>query len=848
MSLRKLAISVGILLFCIELSTSSLGASGQQTSALVSKGTGISSDRAATEVRHVAVISIPALSFLELQPSRLASLPNLRHLTEQGAVGAMNIRTTNRSMRDVYVTIGAGTTAVGVGKVQAYLAKERLNEVKAGELMSRYTGYRGRSADIATGSSFLLIPDIAILQSANRKQRVDTLPGTLGDLLKEHRIQRNVWGSSDLGMTNLDHTDEKRLRRYGAQMLMDSQGVVDNGAVGALTNTETVDRPFGVRTNYTQLLALWEKGFSDAALPSGQEPTAGQPEKPRSISLIELGDLYRLYADKEHYQPTRFKALENQILSEMDEWLGLVAARMTSDKCLWVFSPEVHVNAAKAKAYLSPTIRYTAGGKGGLLYSESTRRQGVLTVQDFTASLLNEFHIPAKSGMVGLPVTSLPVEHALRTLLYDEVNMQTIYRLRPQLLYPFVTFEMIVLLVSLLFVVLVKKKAAGQHGFLAGTAARCGIYWRRSVRTLLLSLLTAPVIMLLLGGLVAPLTANWGIQAAIIGLVTLFVIGTLLSSFMLEKCRLSSAMVWLGCGTAGIIAVDGCTGAHAMKYSALGYDPMIGARYYGIGNEYMGVLIGALVLGVTAALQRRLDREPALRGGLDDTAPRSLAELETAAAAEAPPSAAKPSRAAALAACAAFLLVTACLAAPSLGANAGGALSAAIAFGVAGARCFAGGRWRELRLSRGIPLLAALLALGLLALWLLNSADSPAAAARESHVGRAFHALREGRFDQIGHLIERKLRMNVHLLRASVWSKILITSLFVMSVLVLRPSGRLRLWQHQYPYWMYGFSANMIGAIAALLLNDSGIVAAATLIIYVAVPMLLLRLQELEAS
>ncbi|MEB4794888.1 hypothetical protein P5G65_13345, partial [Paenibacillus chondroitinus] len=149
---------------------------------------------------------------------------------------------------------------------------------------------------------------------------------------------------------------------------------------------------------------------------------------------------------------------------------------------------------------------------------------------------------------------------------------------------------------------------------------------------------------------------------------------------------------------------------------------------------------------------------------------------------------------------------------------------------------------------RASALLAALLALGVGALWLLNSADSPAAFARESHVGRAFHALRAGQFDQIGHLIVRKLRMNVHLLRASVWSKVLITSLFVMAVLVLRPRGRLRVWQHKNPYWMYGFSANMIGAIAALLLNDSGIVAAATMIVFVAVPLLLLRLRELAAQ
>ena len=40
-----------------------------------------------------------------------------------------------------------------------------------------------------------------------------------------------------------------------------------------------------------------------------------------------------------------------------------------------------------------------------------------------------------------------------------------------------------------------------------------------------------------------------------------------------------------------------------MKNSVLGYDPVRGARFYGIGNEYMGVLIGSLIIGVTFFLQ-----------------------------------------------------------------------------------------------------------------------------------------------------------------------------------------------------------------------------------------------------
>ncbi|MFD2614035.1 hypothetical protein ACFSUF_16640, partial [Paenibacillus gansuensis] len=130
-------------------------------------------------------------------------------------------------------------------------------------------------------------------------------------------------------------------------------------------------------------------------------------------------------------------------------------------------------------------------------------------------------------------------------------------------------------------------------------------------------------------------------------------------------------------------------------------------------------------------------------------------------------------------------------------------------------------------------------------LWLLNAVLlPPTAAAQQSHIGRALQLLQEGRLDQIANIILRKLQMNWHLINVSAWSKVLITSLIVIAVIVFRPRGVFRGWQDRYPWYMHGFTANTVGALAVLLVNDSGVVAAATLIVYVAVPMLLLQMDE----
>ena len=132
--------------------------------------------------------------------------------------------------------------------------------------------------------------------------------------------------------------------------------------------------------------------------------------------------------------------------------------------------------------------------------------------------------------------------------------------------------------------------------------------------------------------------------------------------------------------------------------------------------------------------------------------------------------------------------------------------------------------------------LSSVLVLGVLNVFFLsNEAD-------QSHIGRALQLVFDGHLDIIGEIIMRKLSMNGHLIVVSSWSKVLITSLVVMGVVLFYPLGVFRQWQHEYPHVMYGFSANTTGALVALAVNDSGIVAAATMIVYVAVPMLLLKL------
>ncbi|MCK9905475.1 hypothetical protein MXD63_36495, partial [Frankia sp. Cpl3] len=111
---------------------------------------------------------------------------------------------------------------------------------------------------------------------------------------------------------------------------------------------------------------------------------------------------------------------------------------------------------------------------------------------------------------------------------------------------------------------------------------------RRGIRLALLSVLFFPVLFLL-----EPLL-DWRVSPPVVlGVIIMIALG---GAFVLEQWRFSVVLLVVTGLTTGAILFDGFNGAEAMRRSYLGYDPVIGARFYGLGNEYEGILIGSAIL------------------------------------------------------------------------------------------------------------------------------------------------------------------------------------------------------------------------------------------------------------
>jgi len=734
---------------------------------------------------RLILLSVPGLSFLELGKDSLARLPRLRSLLEHAAVGAMNIRTPRAGMAGVYLSLGAGLPAVPAAEAGPLQADELRSGSSGAELYRRFAGLP-LSAAVAE-------PAADGLRRTNLRGPFGSRPGAFGEALARAGISRSVWGSAAPGPAGC--CEAPRSGRYAAWLLMTPDGQVPDGDISGRVLLRDPLRPFGVKADPAQLL----------------RPLQSLPA--RAVVLLEWGDLYRLYRDKAHYGEEAFAGRKREALAELDAFIGALLPAIRGRTGLWLFSPEVNADARRQRSLLAPAIYYAEGLSPGLLTSPTTKRSGLLAYTDAAPTWLAQLGAAVPPEMIGCPAEIESGGAALGRLQRELDKLARIYRLRPQLLYPFAVYEVLVL-------------SAGLLAIAARRPVRPGL--ARLLLRLLYTLPAAPPAMLLSGWLAA--LPGW--------FQTLFVL-----VFVAAASRIALLMEWktslavLCLATAGLILADGLSGSHAMKHSVLGYDAMIGARYYGIGNEYMGVLLGAVALGWAAGLQAffRLYSRRRRRGRLSQV-PLLWSEPWALLL---------------------FAAVALYLALPNAGSNAGGALAAAATFGTAWLRIYRPGvtsaagklprRGSRLQTAlRHTGFAAAFTAAALALLWLCNQwfAGEPSG---KSHIGRAMDRVKEGDFAYIGRMMARKLAMNWHLFNVSVWSKVLVAGLAVVVVFLLLRAGPARRWEEEEPILIRGLGAVGLGAAAALLVNDSGIVAAATMIIYAAVPLLMMGVGELQA-
>ena len=416
-----------------------------------------------------------------------------------------------------------------------------------------------------------------------------------------------------------------------------------------------------------------------------------------------------------------------------DPLISAAAAQCAAARSrLLVLSPYSGSAAQTQNERLTPVLLWGSGIPTGLLWSPSTRRAGLVTDTDFAPSVAACFGVP-RSAFLPPPFGFAWIAQAAPNGAGHaaQISRDAVQQAQGMTLLPYLALALAVWIVAATFAA--RRLPSAAWAFVPPAVLSAALFSA-----------SAPWFWILLPTLLALL-------------------------LILARFTGPALAVWAAAMTLALLA-DMTTGSHWMTRSLLGYSALEGARYYGIGNEAMGLLLGASL--VAAARLWPLGK-----------AVQALLSL--------------------LMAILVVLLGTA-------GAKAGGVLVSLAVIGTFG-YTVSGRRWNG-RTALGLGgVVAGGMALAALADTLLPGT--------RSHIGEAVDRIASGGLGEAWDIVQRKLATEGHLAYHSAWAALLWLGIGCTGLLWKQATA-------QGPERALRF-AGAVGTLACLLFNDAGVVAAA---------------------
>lgn len=669
-------------------------------------------------------------------------IPSLKkELESRGYIGLMNVRGDGGSdEKRSYASMGAG-------------AKTNIASSGIFEEFSELSTDETKLYSSATNKQALSINNPGINKILNhnaQKGQYGAVLGSLGESLANNNLVVSALGNSDKGF------EEEDYNRNFVYMAMDENGRVPLGNVNDI-NIEDTTMPFGIRTDYNKLKEDTAKYYNSS-----------------DVMFVDLGDTYRLDAYKEYLNDESFVKMRKSIYKNIDGYLSFIFDLVNKNDNVYIVSAYPSTIDNKNKRKLSPVIKFTDNNKG-ILASATTRRDGIISNVDIGVDILNNYGIK-NTNMVGKTLTAIKKDDNIDYLNYDFEKIVSMSKTRPNAVNCFVVIVASSWIIAVLLLVIKNKLPKGKGKFIF-----------KVLKELIKLGMVVPLAFLL-----APITGastQVGILSSIVCIVAILeLIGHLL--FKRDDIKQLGLYAFI---TITVIAIDSIFGTYLMKNNIMSYDALIGARYYGIGNEYEGITIASAVFALSVIAQ------------YNKKIPKWLMAIFLGA-----------------------VLITS--AHPSMGANVGGAISETVAYVV----------FMLFLFDIKVDFKKAFLILVAVCLVVGGFAVSDMIMGTESHLSLFINQILANGPSAIIQTFGRKIAMNVKLAKSSIWVNLLLAGIFIVGGLIFKPGKHFTDMKNKYPMIFKGFGASMIGCITTLLVNDSGIVAAATASIYILIPLVII--------
>ena len=246
-----------------------------------------------------------------------------------------------------------------------------------------------------------------------------------------------------------------------------------------------------------------------------------------------------------------------------------------------------------------------------------------------------------------------------------------------------------------------------------------------------------------------------------------------------------------------VIILDISTGSNLTKLSIMGYDPIIGARYFGIGNELLGVLLASMTLALGYLISKYNNKLLLL-----------ILPLTIVAVGH-----------------------------PNLGANVGGTISVLFASVIFTFLI------SDIKINLKRLLLIGLgVALVILSIGAVDIFINP----NPTHLGKTILMIMSKGPISIISVLVRKISINIKLIKVSTWAKVLYTSLIFSILLFKSYKFKIKSIYDKLKVLDIGIISLISGSIIGLLVNDSGLLLAAIASMIMTVSLIYLLIISLE--
>ncbi|WP_427339139.1 hypothetical protein [Caloranaerobacter sp. DY30410] len=669
----------------------------------------------------------------------LKYMDNLHALIKDGSIGIMNTRGLYRYKgAESYATINAS------GRVSATYSNS-----KSYNLNNNISKIYKRRLGIIPEKYQIVNTEIIKLNELNKKNKFNAKIGALGYALHKKGLKTAVFGNSDTA---------DNIIRTNCLIAVDFRGLIDYGDVDNILIKDDL-YPYGIRTNYKKILREL-KDLNDKA----------------SLVIIETGDLDRLYFYRDNLTDIMYSLHREKILKKADEFIGhLVNIINRNSTRLIIISPNMGDDKIENASELTPLVFWGDGiPKKGVLFSKTTKRKGIVSNIDIAPSITKYLGVDYKD-FTGTDIEFKEYSDNLAFVKQLSYKIKFVSNIRKQSLKFYVISEMIFIII-VIFILLFK-------GLLTKKLLRI-------IKLILMLIIIIPLVFLIVSSY--NIMDTWK-YVKYISIISFFILMLALAFNSERKLQFVGVLTYI------TILIDLFTNCELAKMSIIGYDPIIGARYYGIGNELVGILIFSLFTTITFIFKNKLNKLFLYILLIFNT----------------------------------YLLISS-----NFGANLGGGLTLAFILVYIMFNDFLKVKKNYFNIVKVLLMLLSVISIIIVTNAILSN--------NTTHIDSFLNRILSGDINYIYNIILRKLLMNVKLFKVSIWGESLRINIILFMILLITQKNIVKKILIKNKNIAFGFKCSILSAIFGLLLNDSGVVIAALILLLNVTALMYLTISELR--